>query len=257
MASTLRLPVAETEGDAEKSFETLRDEMRLTFESQVERLREIDSKAIEILKANLLLIGIFVTGVSILVQTGVEFGSFINIYTVFAGFLLLLSTALAGVTYTSSNIRGGVDAQALKATLEAEYTDDDFSEALASSYGAWIEYNAGVIAVNDILITVTVLLVIDALVYLVAGIVAGVFVPPLAVSLVVFALLTVVVVWVTRLVYNMDHIDTPGSEEPPFRGVRVSKGATRKKGVVALRQMLSSKEEEGTETEAEGWKEDE
>ncbi|MDZ7688875.1 MAG: hypothetical protein U5J64_09180 [Halobacteriales archaeon] len=234
--------MAKTE-EAEKPLEKLRDEMRLTFESQVERLREIDNKAIEILKANLLLIGIFVTGISILVQTGVEFGSFINVFTVFAGLLLLLSTALAGVTYTSSNIRGGVDTQALEKTLDAEYTDEEFAEALASSYGRWIEYNAGVIAVNDILVTVTVLLVIDALVYLVAGIVAGVFVPPLAVSVVGFVVLTVFVVLVTRLIYNMDHIETPGSEEPTFRGARVSKGATRSQGMVALRQMLSSKEE--------------
>ena len=240
--------MAKTETDAEKPLKKLRDEMRLTFESQVERLQEIDSKAIEILKANLLLIGIFVTGISILVQTGVEFGSFINIFTVFAGVLLLLSTALAGVTYTSSNIRGGVDAQALEATLEAEYTDEEFAEALASSYGRWIEYNSGVIAVNDILVTVTVLLVIDALVYLVAGIVVGVLAPPLAVSVVGFFFLTAVVVWMTRLVYNMDHIETPGLEEPPFRGVRVSKGATRRQGMSSLRRMLSSTEEVETET---------
>lgn len=246
---------SETESNTE-SFETLRDEMRLTFESQVERLREIDNKAIEILKANLLLIGIFVTGISILVQTGVEFGSYINVYTVFAGLLLLLSTALAGVTYTSSNIRGGIDGQSLEATLEAGYTDDEFAEALASSYGNWIEYNAGVIAVNDILITVTVLLVIDALVYLVAGVVAGVLVPPLAVSVVSFVLLTLVVAWATRTVYHMDHIETPGSDEPPFRGVRLSKGASREQGLTAVRRMLTSKEEEGTEAETEGRNED-
>lgn len=242
--------MAETETDTytdKASLEVLRDEMRLTFESQVERLREIDNKAIEILKANLLLIGIFVTGISILVQTGVEFGSFINVYTVFAGLLLLVSTALAGVTYTSSNIRGGIDGQSLEATLEAGYTDDEFAEALASSYGNWIEYNAGVIAVNDILITVTVLLVIDALVYLVAGIVAGVFVPPLAVTVVGFVVLTVFVAWVTSVVYNMDHIDTPGSDDPPFRGVRLSKGASREQGLIAVRRMLTSTEESKTE----------
>jgi len=39
---------------------TTREELRTTFDYQVERLREIDNKAIEILKANLLLIGIVV-----------------------------------------------------------------------------------------------------------------------------------------------------------------------------------------------------
>lgn len=66
---------------------------------------EIDSKAIEILKANLLLIGVSVTGISILVQTDLEVARSVNVFSVAACVLLLYSTALAGVTYTSSNLR--------------------------------------------------------------------------------------------------------------------------------------------------------
>lgn len=54
-------PVASESRRDAATFETTRDELRTTFEYQVQRLREIDSKAIEILKANLLLIGLVVT----------------------------------------------------------------------------------------------------------------------------------------------------------------------------------------------------
>ncbi len=227
--------------------ETVQEEMRLTLESQVERLREIDSKAIEILKANLLLIGIFATGISILAQTGIDIGGFVNLFTLFAGLLLLVSTALAGITYTSSNIRGGIDGQALERSRDAAYTDDEFDEALVESYGRWIEYNAEVTAVNDILITVTVLLVVDAFVYLVAGIAVAVLAVPFAVSAVLFVALTVVVGWITRLVYHMDHINTRADRTPPFRGVRVSKGTSRRQGFSALIRMLRSTEEDEDE----------
>jgi len=233
--------------DAEYGVETVQEEMRLTLESQVERLREIDSKAIEILKANLLLIGIFATGISVLVQTGIDIGVFVNLFTLFAGLLLLVSTALAGITYTSSNIRGGIDGQALERSRDADYTPEDFEDALSESYGYWIEYNAEVTAVNDILITVTVLLVVDAFVYLVAGIALAVLGVPFAVSAVLFVVLTVVVGWLTRLVYHMDHINSRTERTPPFRGVRVSKGTSRRRGFSALVRMLRSTEEEEPE----------
>ena len=53
---------------------TAREELRTTFAYQVERLREIDTQAIKILKANLVLIGIVVTGGSIVVQTEFDLG---------------------------------------------------------------------------------------------------------------------------------------------------------------------------------------
>ena len=53
---------------------TAREELRTTFAYQVERLREIDTQAIEILKANPVLIGIVVTGGSIVVQTEFDLG---------------------------------------------------------------------------------------------------------------------------------------------------------------------------------------
>jgi len=227
--------------DAEGTFELTREELRTTFEYQVQRLREIDAKAIEILKANLLLIGIVVTAASILVQTEFVVSPFVNAFALVGVFLLLLSTALAGVTYTSSNLRGGLDPDAVESAIAARRAEEvaAFEERLLRSYARWIDYNARMTAINDMLATVTVLLVILAFVYVGIGIGVAVFRPPLAVEAVLFVVVTVALAWLGRLVYRMDHLGpAPPEWEDTFDGVRLSKGVSRKEGSVALREML-------------------
>lgn len=214
-----------------------RAEAQRTFEYQVQRLREIDGKAIELLKANLLLGGLVVTAGSILVQTDVDFSAYLNAFTVTGGVLLFVSTALAGVTYTSSNLRGGMDAAAVEAAVR-DRGEGDFEERLLRSYGRWIEYNARVTAVNDVLATVTVLLIVVAFVYVVAGVGVGATDLSLAVRAGLFVGLTVVLGWAMRLVYHMDHL---GPRDPrwegTFDGVRLSKGAPREEALEGLLAM--------------------
>ncbi|WP_418285223.1 hypothetical protein [Halorubrum sp. DTA46] len=244
-----------------------REELRTTFDYQVERLREIDTKAIEILKANLLLIGIVVTGGSIIVQTDLDIGVFLNPFTVVGGFLLLASTGLAAVTYTASDLRGGLDIAAIddilaqeaargKHTEGPDRTDGtatpeldgdgasaiDFDERLLRSYAEWIDYNARVTAVNDLLATVTVLLIFVAFVYVIAGVVVG------AAGLAAlwmwgsFALLTGTVGAFTWISAHMDHLG-PETAHPAasFDGVQISKGAGRGQAWKSLRAMLGRK----------------
>lgn len=232
------------------TFETTREELQTTFEYQVQRLREIDNKAIEILKANLLLFGLVVTGGSILVQTDLAVTFFLNIFVLTGVSLLLLSTALAGVTYTSSNLRGGLDTDAIENAIAARQDDDEaaaFENRLLRSYGRWIEYNARVTAVNDMFATVTVLLVIVAFVYITTGLLVGIAALGLVATAVAFIGQTAVLLWLTRLVYRMDHLGPVSPEmEDTYEGVMLSKGATREDGMTALREMLkhSPREEE-------------
>lgn len=220
--------------------ELLHSELKLTLEYQVQRLREIDTKAMEILKANLLLVGIVLTGGSVLVQTDLTIAPFLNPFMIAGVLLLLFSTGLAGVTYTSSNLRGGLDSHAIEDALGR--SQDAVERRLLRSYAQWIEFNARVTAINDMFVTATVLSVIVAFVYIAAGLVAGiVLLPPLA-SAGAFVLLSVASLWVCRLVYNMDHLNVvPGDES--YRGVMLSKGASRTDGLRALREMLSEPEE--------------
>ncbi len=234
-------PESETVG----SLSLTREEMRTTFQYQVERLQEIDSKAVEILKANLLLIGILVTAGSILIQTEFEAAAFFNLFTAMGGTLLFVSTALAGVTYTASNLRGGLDIDAVERAVAGHESgaDDAFEKQLLRSYGRWIEYNAQVTAVNDILITATVLLVVVSFAYVIAGVAVAAVGLSTVLTLVAFAAFTVPTAWLVRLAYHMDHLGTAKEESDAetFSGVRLSKGATRAEGLRALRRMLVGK----------------
>lgn len=230
------------------TFEVTHEELRTTFEYQVQRLQEIDGKAIEILKANLLLIGIVVTGGSILIQTDLDLAPFVNVFTVAGGLLLLASTGLAAVTYTASNLRGGLDVGAVEAAIAADVSTAegdgsrpavDFETRLLRSYARWIDYNARVTAVNDLLATVTVLLVFVAFVYVVAGVVvAGLGLSVVATG-VAFLTTTAVATAFTWLASHMDHLGaTDDRWRGTFDGVRLSKGTTRRDGLTALREML-------------------
>lgn len=231
-----------------------REETRATFEYQVQRIQEIDGKAIEILKANLLLIGILVTAGSILIQTEFDVGAFLNVFTGFGALLLFVSTGLAGVTYTSSNLRGGLDAADIERAVSqhASESDQEFEERLLRSYGRWIEYNAQVTAVNDMLASATVLIVITAFAYVIVGVAVGAVGISALLVWIVFIAFTIPMAWLVRLLYHMDHLGTVGEETEldTFSGVRISKGATRAEGLTALKRMVSgpgSPEEEDDE----------
>lgn len=222
-----------------------REELRTTFDYQVERLREIDNKAIEILKANLLLIGIVVTGGSIVVQTTVDLAVFLNPFTVVGGLLLLASTGLAAVTYTASDLRGGLDLKAVDAVIASERgestspDDAEFDERLLRSYAEWIDYNARVTAVNDLLATVTVLLIFVAFVYVIAGVVVGAAALSPAESWTSFAVLTLLSAAFTWVSAHMDHLG-PETTHPAasFAGIPLSKGGDRRQAWSSLRAML-------------------
>ena len=246
-------PDAEGSGRAAGSntYELTREELRTTFEYQVQRLREIDEKAIEILRANLLLLGLVVTGGSILVQTEVDLAPFINLFTLTGLTLLLVSTGLAGTTYTISNLRGGLDADAVEDAIVAHRGSDSeaaaFEDRLLRSYGRWIEYNARVTAVNDALASVTVLTVIVAFVYVAAGIPVGALSPSFPLLIGSFLALSVVLVAITRSIYQMDGMTPPESATAgPYAGVQLSKGGSREEGWRGFREMLREPPENPT-----------
>ena len=216
------------------------EELRITFEYQVQRLEEIDGKAIEIFKANLLLIGIVVTGFSILVQTDVSIEPFINLFTMAGALLLLISTGLAAVTYTASNLRGGMDTAAIDSAISgaARQGTNRFQVDLLRSYGRWIEYNARVTAVNDMLATVTILTVFVAFLYLIAGLAIGATDTTRLLFFGAFVALSAIVFSFAWIAYHMDNLSESNVEPDTFPGIRISKGRTRKDGFRDLIAMM-------------------
>ncbi|WP_245810882.1 hypothetical protein [Halorubrum halodurans] len=248
-----RAPDGESGPDVDPAVAaTAREELRTTFTYQVERLREIDTKAIEILKANLVLIGIVVTGGSIVVQTEFDLGGFLNPFTLAGGVLLLVSTGVAAVTYTASDLRGGLSVADVDALIAAERgrdasadgdeggsTPPGFDERLLRSYAEWIDYNARVTAVNDLLATVTVLLVFLAFVYVVAGVAVGAAGLSAAASWGSFAVLTLSGGGFAWIAAHMDHLGPETRHAAAsFDGVKLSKGADRNEAWSSLLAML-------------------
>lgn len=152
-----------------------RVEARETIDHQLATIDDIDSKAIRILRVNALLAGLVLTGASVVVRSGVgaSEADVLNSYLVSGVGFLLLSTALAAVTYTSSDVRPGLAATDLRTILEEEYPDEQVWRGLLESYADWIEFNYETNVRNAPLVSATIALLVWALGFVAVGVVAA------------------------------------------------------------------------------------
>ena len=148
-----------------QSLQIGREEGRATISEQVQNLRNIDSKAAKLLRLNLIIISVAPSILSLAVQTtdSLNISIFINNYTVFGLLCLLLSTGLAALTYTSSDLQTGVGNDDLQQILEGDYEEEVVLEGLVDAYGDWIEFNTQTTIRNAPYVTLTVLLVVAAI----------------------------------------------------------------------------------------------
>ena len=191
-----RLRSIDFHGDS-KAVHQLRLEAQRTIDKQVSALGDIDSKAIRILRVNVLLIGLILTALSFTSQaeyTNVQ--SFLNVYTGLGIVSLIISTAFAALTYTASDLEVGVDPDDVALLLESDTTTTEFDEVVTKSYAMWIRFNDRTNIRNTPLITMTVFLVIAAIAYLSLG-VYGALVGPIPSTLGVFTHVALVGIGVT------------------------------------------------------------
>lgn len=154
------------------------EEARRTVDKQNEVLNNIDDKAARILRINLVVIGLLLTGLSVATRSdGGQSESarellpvVANIYTELGVLALLLSTALAALTYTASASRIGLSGNSLRQIVfEGNAPDRKRLRGLANSYASWIESNYETNAYNAPLATGTLLLLVYAVTLLVLG----------------------------------------------------------------------------------------
>lgn len=161
-------------GDSELLSE-LRSEARETVNVQKETLRDIDTKASKILRLNVLIIGVIVSALSIAAQTGSTDSTlsgvepFVNTYTKLGIGSLVASTALAAMTYTSSELDAGVDSDNLTSLLRADLPREDARELLVKNYIVRINFNRSTNIRNIPLITSTIVFVVLGVVFLSLG----------------------------------------------------------------------------------------
>lgn len=157
-----------------------REEAQRTVDNQIETLNDIDSKAARILRINLVLLSIILTGLSVATNSqtanaaGLYLPNLINNYTISGLLLLLFSTGVAGITYTASNLKAGMSGRDLKNLLDNEYSDQRNVEGIVESYAGWIQRNYRVNAKNAPLGTLTILLLLYAMAALALGVKEGV-----------------------------------------------------------------------------------
>jgi len=164
---------------SEDLLELAREEAQRTVDKQNQTLNDIDTKAIKILRLNVLLVGTLLTIVSITLQSPEQFprlGTLINPFTVLGTGVLLFSAALAALTYTASTSRIGVgyDGVLTLAAGDGEYTDLQILDGLVvEGYGDWIKFNDKTNIINSLYITLTILTLIYAISLFSLGIVVA------------------------------------------------------------------------------------
>ena len=168
--------------DGSSRFDTVdllqltREEGQRTIDRQIETFNDIDDKAARLLRMNLLLLSIALTGFSVVAANG-DAGAIGGVSDlanafVFGGFLAILtSTILAALIYTGSQYRSGMSGRDLeKRLLDDEAEPIDALYTTAEGYAEWTQHNFEVNTRLAPLSTAMLLALIYGLVLLTAGV---------------------------------------------------------------------------------------
>ncbi len=133
-----------------------------------------------ILRFNFVIIGLLLTGFSVVTDfgtagttgtDGLQYTSkFLNLYTKYGGLSLLLSTVCAGLTYTASTMQLGIGSGLIEDIQNRKYHEPEYHEKLVRYYADWINENDDKLTTNAFLITLTTWLAIYGVVMLVLGV---------------------------------------------------------------------------------------
>lgn len=191
----------------EESVDLALEQAQRVVDDQLQTLSDIDSKAIKILRLNVVLIGAAVSILSISVRSnGFPNARLLNGYTVVGGVLLLSSTLTAAATYTASTVKAGPSSSDIRKMISGEYDSDAVKQGLAGSYADWIDRNYRTNVKNAPLLTTTILSLAIAFICLSIGVVEVVRGPLPVATVVVIPILVVVSVWRTGLISQIRRV---------------------------------------------------
>lgn len=176
------------EGDSESNeslselelFQIAREEAHRTVDHQIRTLDDIDDKAAKILRLNLILIGVLLTGFSIaasedgFAQSIGALDSILNWYLLGGLFAIIGSTALAAFTYTTSNKIGGMSGRDIDQLLSDDHTPEQNLKGIVEGYAVWMQANFKANTKHAPLGTGILILLIYGIVLLTVGVYHGV-----------------------------------------------------------------------------------
>jgi hypothetical protein len=166
------LPEDEREERVERA-RLVREEARETIEEQIAILDDLDEKAIQMFRVNIVVASILVSGISIAVSTETTtMTMLLTPYTQAGAVFLFISTILAATTYTSTSERIGISSRDVRETImNQRYDYDLIEEEIALEYANWIRYNYERNTANALLFTLTLISAVGALIYVVIGVI--------------------------------------------------------------------------------------
>lgn len=165
-----RINALDFNGDTEAA-RRLCEEGRTTLDHQLQSLDDIDSKAISLLRVNIILVGLILTAASFISDSQTTtLDEIFNPYFTVGVVALIGSSALAALTYTATDSEVGIEDDAIDAVLGADLSEIELEVAIAESQAHWIRFNNRTNLINAPLITLTTVLIVVALVHLAIGV---------------------------------------------------------------------------------------
>ena len=145
------------------------DEARDTIDTQIEKIKEEETKAVKITRLNLILFGIIASVITVKINQEAA-PELLNIPTIFGTTALLLSTLLSAMGYTSSVSSFGVSEDAIADVRDQETTGWSYYCNLSDQYESWMEKNDRVHKANSYAITWSLSLVMSGIILYITGI---------------------------------------------------------------------------------------
>lgn len=194
--------------DDEEVCQRICSEARDTLDQQIYRNEQVDQKALGIFRLNLLLMGLLLTVFTLIVNTDVQEGRFINVWSIGALILLLISTLFAAMTYTSTSYDVGISIDTIEDSKYGRYdSTTDFERDLRDIYKEALDHNNKIGQFNAYFITIAIVGLLNSIILFTGAIGVGFsefYKTPVSAGLFILSLVSFVVV--DLLIWKADWI---------------------------------------------------
>jgi hypothetical protein len=156
--------------DDESGAELALAQAQRVVDEQRRYLADIDTKAVKLLRLNVLLIGVGVSVLSVSSRAGsLHVAGLSNWYTTVGSLLLLLSTVAAGAAYTRSRITVGPNPDGIVRLASTEADPDLVRRGLAASYAEWVARNRRAVGRTQPRVVGSIVSLLSALLFVTTG----------------------------------------------------------------------------------------
>ncbi|WP_135826644.1 hypothetical protein [Halorussus ruber] len=159
------------------SLRVTRDEARAVLDQQTEAIGEIHDKGIQVLRLNVLLLGLVLTLASILASstTTPDIERMANGFLA-AGVVTSITSMVAAVrTYSNTSFRVGAGAADVRKVLRQTPAEDEWLAALLYNYTTWMKQNTLANRRNALMLFVSHVFLFLSMGYYVGGVVYGLY----------------------------------------------------------------------------------